>query len=275
LAFKGFLRIFGSFAPENQDKDMVIDTHCHIYLPEFDIDRQTMIENAEKEGVAKFLMPAIDSTTHSQMIDTEEKFPGKCLSMMGLHPCSVKENYRNELNLLGDYFQQRKFVAVGETGLDFYWDLNFKAEQFEAFQYQVEMALQYDIPVVIHSRNSTDECIRVIAGNQNGNLKGVFHCFSGNLEQARQIIDLGFYLGIGGVVTFKNSGLDKVMNEIGLEKIVLETDAPYLAPVPFRGKRNECAYLKYVVDKLASIKNMPAADIEKITTMNAKELFGI
>jgi len=254
---------------------MLIDTHSHIYLPEFDADRAEMLARAEKEGVGLVLMPAIDNSTHESMLKAGKDFAGKCLSMMGLHPCSVKENFQDELKIAREYFEKRRFVAVGETGLDFYWDLTFTKEQYQSFQTQIDLALQYDIPIVIHSRNSTDECIQVIKQNQKGNLKGVFHCFSGNLEQAKQVIDLGFYLGIGGVVTFKNSGLDKVMKDVDMKHVVLETDAPYLAPVPFRGKRNECSYLKYVVEKLSEIKDLSKEDIEKITTVNAKELFSI
>jgi len=254
---------------------MLIDTHSHIYLPEFDADREEMLAKADNEGVGLVLMPAIDTTTHEIMLKTEKDFDGKCLSMMGLHPCSVKENFQDELKVVKEYFGKRRFVAVGETGLDFYWDLTFTKEQYQSFQTQIELALEYDIPIVIHSRNSTNECIEVIKQNQKGNLKGVFHCFSGNPEQAKQIIDLGFYLGIGGVVTFKNSGLDEVMKDVDMKHVVLETDAPYLAPVPFRGKRNECSYLKYVVEKLSEIKDVSKADIEKITTANAKELFSI
>ena len=254
---------------------MIIDTHSHIYLPEFDLDREPILKAAENEGIKLILMPAIDNETYSKMLGVEAKFPEKCLSMMGLHPCSVKEGFKQELKIVGEYFEKRKFVGVGETGLDFYWDKTFTKEQYESFQIQIEMAKQYDIPVVIHSRNSIDECIKVIKENQGGNLKGVFHCFSGNEKQANEIIDLGFYLGIGGVVTFKNSGLDKVMANMDMKNIVLETDAPYLAPVPFRGKRNECSYLKYVVEKLAEIKNITKEEIANITTKNAKELFGI
>ncbi len=254
---------------------MLIDTHSHIYLPEFDEDRAEMLARAENEGVGLVLMPAIDTGAHEALLKTEANFAGKCIAMMGLHPCSVKANFQEELSLIKDYFEKRKFVAVGETGLDFYWDLAFTKEQYQSFQAQIELALQYDIPVVIHSRNSTDECIKMVSENQKGNLKGVFHCFSGNIEQAKQIIDLGFYLGIGGVITFKNSGLDKVMKEVDMKHVVLETDAPYLAPVPFRGKRNECSYLKYVVEKLSEVKNVSKAEIEKITTANAKELFSI
>jgi len=252
---------------------MIIDTHSHIYLPEFDADRTAMLARAENERIEIILMPAIDNQTHSTMLKTEQDFGEKCMSMMALHPCSVKEGYKQELKIVREYFEKRQFVAVGETGLDFYWDRTFTKEQYESFQAQIELALQYDIPVVIHSRNSIDECIKVISENQKGGLKGVFHCFSGSIEQANQIIDLGFYLGIGGVVTFKNSGLDKVMLDIDMKNVVLETDAPYLAPVPFRGKRNECSYLKYVVEKLSEVKNVSKEEIENITTRNARKLF--
>lgn len=252
----------------------LIDTHSHIYLPEFETDRAQMLERAEKEGIRNIMMPAIDSSTHGAMLKLEEEYPTACLSMMGLHPCSVKENPGGELKTVRDHFEKRPFIAVGETGLDFYWDKTFIDQQYMAFHEQIEWALHYDIPVVIHSRNSIDECIKVVKEHQNGRLKGVFHCFSGNTEQAGQIIDLRFYLGIGGVVTFKNSGLDKVMEKINLDNIVLETDAPYLAPVPFRGKRNEPAYLKYVVNKLAEIKNVTTEEIISATTSNAEKLFG-
>jgi TatD DNase family protein len=234
-----------------------------------------MLKRAENDGVKLILMPAVDNETYSVMLEVENQDSKKCFSMMGLHPCSVKERYKKELKIVEEYFEKRKFVAVGETGLDFYWDRTFTKEQYESFQTQIDLAKQYDIPVVIHSRNSTDECIKVIKENQQGNLKGVFHCFSGNEKQANEIIDLGFYMGIGGVVTFKNSGLDKVMADIDMKNVVLETDAPYLAPVPFRGKRNECSYLKYVVEKLAEIKNVTKEEIANITTKNAKELFNI
>jgi TatD DNase family protein len=253
----------------------LIDTHCHIYASEFDADRIPMLTRAEHEGITKMLMPAIDSLTHEQMLTLENQFPEKCVSMMGLHPCSVSENYQEQLIIIEQYFQKKPFAAVGETGLDFYWDLTYKKQQYEAFQRQIELALYYNIPIVIHSRNSTDECIELVKKNQNGKLKGVFHCFSGNFEQAHKIVDLNFYMGIGGVLTFKNSGLDSVMGQMNLNHIVLETDAPYLAPVPFRGKRNECGYLKYVVKKLAEIKKMAVEEIASVTTANAKELFNL
>jgi TatD DNase family protein len=253
----------------------IIDTHSHIYLPEFDTDRVAMLERAATLGVNTILMPAIDSSTHVQMLALEEGFGNSCNSMMGLHPCSVKENYADELEIVESYFEKREFIAVGEIGLDFYWDKTFAENQYKAFHQQIEIALKYDVPVVIHSRNSTDECIEVVSQYATKKLRGVFHCFSGNIAQAEKITDLGFYLGIGGVVTFKNAGLDKVIEAISLDKIILETDAPYLAPVPFRGKRNEPAYLEYVVNKISLIKNCIEAEVALITTTNAKKLFAL
>lgn len=252
----------------------LVDTHSHLYLPEFETDRKEMLERAEKEGVVKIFLPAIDSGSHSSMLELENAFPKLCNSMMGLHPCSVKGDYRSELKIAREYLEQRRFKAIGEIGLDFYWDKTYTGQQYEAFHEQIGWALQYDIPIVIHSRNSVDECIAVVKEHQKGKLRGVFHCFSGNEIQAQQIIGLGFFLGIGGVVTFKNSGLDKVIEKVSMDHIVLETDAPYLAPVPFRGKRNEPAYLKYVVEKLAQIKNIPKEEIAVTTTVNAERLFG-
>jgi len=253
----------------------IIDTHSHIYLPELDPDRPGMIERAEKEGVTKILMPAIDHTTHETMLKLENSDTARYKSMMGLHPCSVKTGYREELKTARDYLEERTFVAVGEIGLDFYWDKSFTDQQYKAFHEQIEWALHFDIPIVIHSRESTDACIAVVEEHQKGKLKGVFHCFSGTLEQAQKIIGLGFYLGIGGVVTFKNAGLDRVLEHISLDHVVLETDTPYLAPVPFRGKRNEPAYLSYVVDKLAALKNVSREEIASLTTANAGKLFGV
>jgi TatD DNase family protein len=251
------------------------DTHAHIYSEEFNDDLAHILARSREAGVATILMPAIDSSTHSKMLDLEVANPSYCLSMMGLHPCSVKENYREELKIIEDYFARRKFVAVGETGLDFYWDVSFKEQQYAAFRQQAEWALHYDIPLVIHSRNSTAECIELVREYQDGRLKGVFHCFSGTAEQAQQIMDLGFYLGIGGVLTFKNAGLDAVLKELELSRIVLETDAPYLAPVPYRGKRNEPSYILHVAQKLAVIKGMDPEEVAAITTGNAQKLFGL
>lgn len=248
----------------------LIDTHTHIYLPEFADDREAMLGRAEEKGVRLMLMPAIDSTTHGGMMDLEKEHQG-CLSMMGLHPCSVKGDYEKELELVEAYLEQRKFIAIGETGLDFYWDKTFTSEQYKAFRRQAELALSFDLPLVIHSRESIDECIEVVKTYPG--LRGVFHCFSGNEAQAFQIMETGFYLGIGGVVSFKNAGLDKVVAKTGLSRVILETDAPYLAPVPFRGKRNEPSYISLVAEKLATILECSVEEVAKITTENARNLF--
>ena len=252
-----------------------VDSHAHIYLDDFKDDLDKVIETANKKGISTILMPAIDSSTHVAMLQTEQAYWASCRSMMGLHPCSVKDDYQKELAQVLDYLSRRKFVAIGEIGLDFYWDVSFKGQQYDTFQRQIGWALSYDIPVVIHSRNAVDECIQVVQDHQDGNLKGVFHCFSGTIDQARKIIELGFYLGIGGVLTYKNSGLDKVMSEIGLANVILETDAPYLTPVPFRGKRNEPGHITIVGEKLAEINNIPVNEIANITTQNAQKLFGL
>jgi len=193
--------------------------------------------------------------------------------MIGLHPCSVNQDYLVEIQTIKEFLSKRKFVAIGEIGLDFYWDTSFTDQQYEAFHEQIKLALQYKLPIVIHSRNAIDECIEVVS--KYPEITGVFHCFSGNLEQARKITSLGFMLGIGGVVTFKNSGLDKVIDQIGIDQVILETDAPYLAPVPFRGKRNEPSYLNFVVEKLKNITNKSEAEIKEVTTYNAKKLFDL
>jgi TatD DNase family protein len=248
-----------------------IDTHSHIYLPEFDADRQEIIERAKEAGVAKIFMPAIDGDTHQKMLEVEDQFDN-CYSMMGAHPCSVKENYEKELAIVNEHLTKKRFIAIGEIGLDFYWDKTFVEQQYQAFHKQIEIALHHNLPIVIHSRNATDECIEVVG--QYPELRGVFHCFSGNLEQAKKILSLNFMLGIGGVITFKNAGLDKVIQEIGLQNVILETDAPYLAPVPYRGKRNEPAYVKLVAEKLSHLTRMPIEEIAQLTTANANKLFG-
>jgi len=229
------------------------------------------LQNAEKQGVEKILMPAIEISTHEEMLALEGRDKDRCVAMMGVHPCSVKENYREELDVAAAWFEKRNFVAVGEIGLDLYWDKTFFEQQKIAFREQIGWALKYDLPVSIHSRQATDECIEIV--KENKNLTGVFHCFSGTIEQANAIIELGMYLGIGGVVTYKNSGLDKVIEQVSLDHIVLETDAPYLTPVPFRGKRNEPSYLKYVVEKLAEVKKVDIEEVKKITTANAEKIF--
>ena len=253
----------------------LIDTHAHIYLEEFVSDLAEIVGRAKEKGVDRILLPAIDSTTHTAMLELEERHSGLFISMMGLHPCSVKENYPDELRIIEDNLSRRKFAAVGEIGLDFFWDVSFKNQQYEAFNRQVEWALHYDMPIAIHSRNATDECIEVVKNHQKGKLRGVFHCFSGTLEQAQQVIDAGFYLGIGGVLTYKNAGLDKVIREIDPGHIILETDAPYLTPVPFRGKRNESSYLTYILQKLADLQETNIEIIAAVTTKNAEKLFAL
>lgn len=252
-----------------------IDTHTHLYSEEFETDRESMVERALSAGINTLLMPNIDSTSIEGMLALEQRFPGQCLPMMGLHPCYVKENVADELTTVADWLAKRHFWAVGEIGLDFYWDTSFREQQHLAFREQLKMSAQYKLPVVIHSRSSTRECIDDVKALQDGRLTGVFHCFSGTLEEAREIIDLGFYLGIGGVVTFKKSGLDLLVEQISLDHIVLETDAPYLAPVPYRGKRNESAYLTLVGEKIADIKNLKIEDVATVTSSNARKLFKI
>jgi TatD DNase family protein len=252
----------------------LIDTHCHLYLEEFDADLPAVIERANNEGVTKFYLPAIDSTVIDRLLETETRYPGKCLAMMGLHPCSVKANYAEELQLVEEWLARRRFSAIGEIGLDFYWDKTFVDQQYDAFRRQLLLAQQYGLPVVLHSRDSLDESIRLVESVHNGSLSGIFHCFGGSLEQARRITDMGFYLGIGGIITYKNAGLGPVIEQLSLDHIVLETDAPYLTPVPFRGKRNESSYLRYIVQKLADIKQLPVQQVAEITTRNAQKIFG-
>lgn len=250
----------------------LIDTHTHLYVEEFKEDIETVVERATKEGVEKFYLPAIDSSETKALLQLEKKFPGKMFAMAGLHPCSVKENYKEELNKIQQQLSERKFSAIGETGLDFYWDTSFKKEQLESFHQHAQWAIQYQTPLVIHTRNSMNETIELVKEYKGKNLFGIFHCFSGNLQNAKDIIDAGFLLGIGGVLTFKNSGLAEVIKEIELKYLVLETDSPYLAPTPFRGKRNESSYLKYIVKKLSELKNIPAEEIALQTTKNAEEV---
>lgn len=252
---------------------MYIDSHSHIYSEEFDIDKKEMLERATGLGVEIILMPAIDADTHPSMLQLEGNYPQICRSMMGLHPCSVKENFKEELKIAAQYLQERKFIAIGETGLDFHWDLTFKEQQYTAFEQQIEWALAYNLPVVIHSRKSTQACIDVIKKYTPKGLTGIFHCFSGSLELAKSIIKEGFYLGIGGVLTFKNAGLAEVVVDIPLDYLVLETDAPYLAPMPYRGKRNEPAYIPLIAEKLSEIKKIPIEEIAAATTKNAQILF--
>jgi len=252
---------------------MLVDTHTHLYLPEFDYDREDVIKNALKNGVDKFYLPSINSDSTNALLDIVEKYPQTCFPMIGLHPCYVKENYTSELAHVADWLTKKKFTAIGECGLDFYWDQSFVLEQYMALEQQINWALQYQLPIVLHTRNATKETIDVIKKYHSKGLHGIFHCFGGTLEEANQIIDLGFLLGIGGVVTYKNAGLDNVLKNIDLKYLVLETDSPYLAPTPFRGKRNESMYLRNIAEKIAEIKNCSYDEVATITSKNANQLF--
>ncbi len=251
----------------------MIDSHCHLYVEDFQQDIKEVILRAGEKGVKKFFMPAIDSTTHNAMISLEEQFKGTCYAMIGLHPCSVKENYLQELAEVEGWLKKRPFAAIGEAGLDFYWDTSFKKEQYLALERQAALALQYDLPLILHTRNAMQETIDVIKNYHGRGLRGIFHCFGGSLTEAEQIVEINFLLGIGGVVTYKKAGLDLVLPSIGLQHLVLETDAPYLSPVPYRGKRNESAYLMEIANKIASVMNIPREEVMKITTANAERLF--
>lgn len=252
----------------------MIDTHTHLYSTEFDADRKEMIQRALDKGVERFYLPAIDSETHEKMLALETEYPNKIISMMGLHPCSVKpESWEEELQIVKNYLDQRDFAAIGEIGIDLYWDQSTVDIQVKAFEQQIDWAIDRDLPIVIHTRSSFDEVFEVLEKKKHPKLRGIFHCFSGDLQQAKHAIDLGFILGIGGVVTFKNGKIDQFLSEIPLDKIVLETDSPYLAPVPFRGKRNESAYVELVAGKVVDIYQLPFEEIDRITTENALKLF--
>lgn len=252
---------------------MYIDTHTHLYDEQLMTEEDAMIARAVAAGVNKMYMPNCDSTTIEGMIHLSKKFPEHCLPMMGLHPTYVKDNYKDELDIVEEWLAKEKFYAIGEIGLDKYWDLTHMSKQIEAFEYQIDLALKYDLPIVIHSREATQDCIDIVKKKQNGNLKGIFHCFGGTLEEAKQIIDLGMYMGIGGVVTFKKSTLGDVIKEVGLANMVLETDAPYLAPMPYRGKRNESAYIPLIAEKIGDIMGMSKEEVGRVTTENAAKIF--
>jgi TatD DNase family protein len=251
----------------------LIDTHTHLYVEEFKTDINSVVTRAANEGVEKFYLPAIDSSENERLLELEKNFPGKMYAMAGLHPCSVKENYKEEIKKIQEQLLKREFAAIGETGLDFYWDKTFSKQQYKSLHIHAEWAIEYNRPLVLHTRNAMQETIEVIKEYAGKNLFGIFHCFSGSLQDANAIIELGFLLGTGGVLTFKNSGLAEVVKEIDLKYIVLETDSPYLAPVPYRGKRNESSYLKFIVQKLAEIKNVSVEEVASKTTNNAENVF--
>jgi TatD DNase family protein len=253
----------------------IIDTHCHIYLPEFDADRDEVVKRSLSAGVQTILMPNIDSSSVASMLAVEKIFPGVCLPMMALHPTSVRENYRQELDEVEARLADHKYYGIGETGIDLYWDKTFINEQLISFRRHLELAEEFDLPVVIHARESLDVIIREIKSFGPGRVTGVFHAFPGNAEEARQVVAMGFLIGIGGVITFRNSRQGEAAIEAGINKIVVETDAPYLAPVPYRGKRNESSRLTLVIDKLSELLAISPAEVADKTTANAKKLFKI
>jgi len=251
----------------------LIDSHCHLFLPEFNTDRDEVIQRGIKSKVEKFVLPNVDSSTITDLLDLVFSYPSYCFPLLGLHPSSVEEDYNSDLEKLKTYLERNKFYGIGEIGLDFYWDRTFEKEQILAFRTQLEWAAELNLPAIIHIRESFDETFEVIEELGRNELTGIFHCFTGTLEQAKRAIDLGFYLGLGGILTFKNAGLDKVVREIPLEHLVLETDSPYLAPAPRRGKRNEPAFLPYIANKLAEIKDLDVHKIAEQTSLNAARIF--
>jgi len=250
-----------------------IDTHAHIYSTEFDLDREDVLSRCLDLGISKIYMPNVDHTSVDAMLEVEHKHPDQCISMMGLHPCSVKKDFEKELYKVEEWLSKRKFAAIGEMGTDLYWDKTLWEEQAEAFTIQIGWAKKYKLPVVIHCRESIDQTIELLAPLADQKLKGVFHCFSGTYEQAKKITEMGFYLGLGGVSTFKNGGMDVVIPDLDLDTIVLETDSPYLAPVPHRGKRNSPAYIPLIAARIAELKRISIEELQSMTTLNAQRLF--
>ena len=252
-----------------------IDTHAHLYSSPLNVNRELIIQNAINNGIDTIIMPAIDSDTLESMLELEAAYPNNCIAMMGLHPCSVKDNVQQELDIVEAQLKKRKFIAIGEIGLDYYWDKTFIQQQIEAFTIQMQWALEKQLPIVIHTRNAMGETIEAVKPFAKKGLRGIFHCFSGSQESAQQIISMGFHLGLGGVLTYKNAAVAEAIKEIPMSHLVLETDSPYLSPVPYRGKTNEPAFMIEVAKKLADIKNIPLQEVAAITTNNAKEVFGI
>lgn len=251
------------------------DTHTHLYSAEFDPDREHLIQKAIDAGIGRLFMPNISKESIAGMLDVEKRFPDNCYPMMGLHPCSVAGDMAEQLQTVEEWLEKRPFTGIGEIGIDLYWDKTFFKQQQDAFRHQIQLAKKYALPYVIHCRNAFEETMEIVNEFKNEHIKAIFHCFSGNIPQAEQVIAAGdFKLGIGGVVTFKNSGLDKVVEAIDLRHLVLETDAPYLAPAPYRGKRNEPDYLLLVAKKIAEIKNIPLEEVAAVTTENSKYVFG-
>ena len=250
-----------------------VDTHTHLYLDAFDNDRELAVSRAVEQNVRIMMLPNIDRSSLAQMNDLAMRFPRNCFPMIGLHPTSVREDFREELSAVKDELRKGKYYGIGETGIDLYWETKYLSLQQEAFEEQIKLALEYLLPVVIHARNSFAEILEIVEGYRNKGLKGIFHAFSGDISIARRIINMGFMLGIGGVLTFKKSSLDTVVREIDLDHIVLETDSPYLAPVPYRGKRNESSYIRLVAEALATAKGKDTEEVAFKTTNNALSIF--
>jgi len=253
---------------------MFVDTHSHIYCEEFSTDREEAVSRAVNAGIGHIILPNIDSSSIKPMLDLTDTSPGYFLPMIGLHPTSIKEDFRKELEIIEYWLTKRKFCGIGEIGIDLYWDKTFISEQIEAFRIQIGWAKKLKIPVAVHVRESFAEVMDVLREEKDDSLRGVFHSFTGTIEQAGQILELGFKIGLGGIVTFKKSGLDIVVPEIGLRNILLETDSPWLAPVPHRGQRNECSYLPSIAAKIAELQNVTVEEVARVTTQNALELFG-
>ncbi|MFN5025507.1 MAG: TatD family hydrolase [Bacteroidota bacterium] len=254
---------------------VVTDTHTHLYSEKFDNDRTDMVNRAINAGVTRFFLPNIDVHSIQPMLNLCWQFPDHCFPMMGLHPCSVDQHVEAHLFQIQKWFKKRRFYAVGEIGLDYYWSVEFKDQQLMAFKKQIQWAIQYDLPIVIHSRNSTADCLAVLHEMKHPRLRGIFHCFSGNATEAKEIVSLGFYLGIGGVLTYKNSGLAEAIADISIDHIVLETDSPYLAPNTHRGKRNESLYILEVAKKLSELYGIELTAIAEKTTSHSKLIFGV
>ncbi len=253
----------------------MIDTHAHIYASEFDNDRDDVVKRALSQGIDKILLPNIDLESIEPMLKTEAEYPEICRSMMGLHPCYVDANVEQTLATIYSHFAKHDFIAVGEIGIDLYWDKTYRKQQEMAFVTQLNWAKEMGLPVVIHTRDSIEETLTLLKGEQDGSLSGVFHCFGGSVEEATAINDLGFHLGLGGVSTFKNGGMDKVIPHLNLDYVILETDCPYLAPVPHRGKRNEPAYTQLVAQRVADLREMTLEEVDSLTTLNATKLFNL
>ena len=254
---------------------MLTDTHTHLYSEAFDLDRDAVIQQAKNQGVSQFFIPAIDSSYAKAMYDLEASYPDCMHLMMGLHPTSVKENYKEELAFVAKQLEERKFVAIGEIGIDLYWDTSTLDKQREAFAFQIKLAKKYKLPIVIHCRDAFDEVFDVLEQEKSEDLFGIFHCFTGTLEQANKAIEYNMKLGIGGVVTFKNGKIDQFLHQIDIKHIVLETDAPYLSPTPYRGKRNQSSYLSLIASKVSTLYQISEAQVAKITTANAAAIFKI